>query len=435
MRAPIRFLVVSTLLIVLSPGSLSAQFRQYTPPGGTGDRAPSGKQAIEQRMANARWRLGPVRLEPWFGLQDAAWIDDVFAASEAAPGTELSDFTATVGAGLTALMPTGSNLFWVAQAQPTYVWWQDLEDRRQLAGTYGAGVLGFWNRLETEVRAERREDQGFQSLETTQLTVTRRERVSVSGQLRLSGAVWFFAGGQVQRSEDAREDDEDLRSAPFSRLDREETSVSGGLAWTPSDRLRVALGVEATETDLDDDARDLSNDDLAPILQIQLGNDDATLSADVDLALRSIEAIEGSRFTGYDELAGEVRLRLAPGWRISYELYGLSQPVLSLQDDYSHYEEHRFGLAVEARVGREASLQVYGDVGDLDYQVLTPEALPRTDDLTAWGARFTLPLGDALSLETGWQRLELDSDLPGLDRESNQVTLRFGLRTDRLLWR
>lgn len=435
MRAPIRFLVVSIVLILLSPGGLSAQFRQYTPPGGSADRTASGKQAIEQHMEDARWRLGPVRLEPWLGLQDAAWVDDVFASSAESGAEDVSDFTATVGAGLTAILPTGSSVFWTAQALPTYVWWQDLEDRRQLTGSYGAGVFGYWNRLEVEVTADRRESQEIQSLETAQLTVTRQDQVAVSGQVRVSGAIWLFAGGNLREIEDVLEDEDDPRLSPFSRLDREETTVSGGIAWVPSDRVRVAFGAEATEADFAPGARNLSNDDVAPTLSVSLGGDEATLSAEVDLALRSIEPVEGSAFAGFDELAGQARVRLQPGWRLSYEVYGLSQPVLSLLDDYSHFEEARIGLAVGARIGRQAHLRVYGDVGELDYEALTASALPRTDDLTAWGASLTIPLGEALSLETGWEQLELDSDLPGLDRESSRVLLRFGLETDRLLWR
>lgn len=435
MRAPIPFLVVSIVLILLIPSGLRAQFRQYTPPGGAAEEAPSGKEAIEQRMEEARWHLGPVRLEPWLGLRDAAWVDDVFATTEGSAEDEVSDFTATVGAGLTAILPTGSNVFWTAQAQPTYVWWQDLEDRRQFAGSYGAGVSGYWNRLELEVFADRRETQGFQSLETAQLTVTRQDRLGLDGQIRLTGALWLFGGATVREIEDVVEDEEDPRLSPFSRLDREETTVFGGVAWVPSERVRVGLGAEATEADFAPGARNLSNDDVAPTLQVSLGGDDATLSADVDLALRSIEPTLGSRFPGFDQLAGQARVRLQPGWRLSYEVYAVSQPVLSLLDDYSHFEETRLGLAVTARVGREGRLRLYGDVGDLDYQELTPAALPRTDDVTAWGASLTFPLGRALSLETGWQRLELDSDLPGLDRESSQVTLRLGLKTDRWLWR
>lgn len=435
MRAPIRFLVVSIVLTLLSSSPLSAQFRQYTPPGGTADAAASGKQAIEQRMEEARWRLGPIRLEPWLGLQDAAWIDDVFATPEASATEEVSDFTATVGAGLTAILPTGPHVFWTAQALPTYVWWQDLEERRQLAGSFGAGVFGYWNRLELEVHADRRETQGFQSLETAQLTVTRQDRVAVDGQVRLRGALWLFAGASRREFEDVAEDEDDPRVSLFSRLDRDETSIRGGLAWVPSDRVRVGLGAEATEADFAPGARDLSNDDVAPTLSVSLGGSDATLSADVDLALRSIEPTGGSRFPGFDQLAGQARVRLQPGWRLSYEIYGLSQPVLSLLDDYSHFEESRVGLAVTAQVGREGRLRIYGDIGELDYQALIPSALPRTDDLTAWGVNLTIPFGEALSLETGWQQLELDSDLPGLDRESSQVTLRFGLQTDRFLWR
>ena len=155
-RAPITALALLTALSTTLPAS--AQFSQYTEPGGVLERGTSRKEQMEKAVENARWRLGPVRLSPWFTIRDAAYVSDVFAGSrETAPGQEEedSDFTITAGAGLQGFLPIGPKSYFTFDALPHYVYWQELDrEERVLRGGLEAR---FRERLRVAVGVERSE--------------------------------------------------------------------------------------------------------------------------------------------------------------------------------------------------------------------------------------------------------------------------------------
>lgn len=427
------------LLAVLSSSPVAAQLRQYTPPGGAEPEREIDEQAVEEEMAEARWRFGPVRVAPVLGIENLSWTDDAFdeRGSAGGPGQEVSDLTATLVAGATAWLPTGSHVFWTARAIPSYVWWRDLDGRNQATGRYGAGVFGFFNRLTLRAAAERTEGQRLQTLEALELAVSRNDRLTAGAALRLSGAIGLFARGSVTEVESQQPDDGDPRSARFDRLDREERFAAVGLAWQPRERVRVGLGVERAEIEFHPGARDLSAEDTAPILEVSLGGDDADLALDLRLALRSLEPTGESQFAGFDEPAGELYLTFRPGWRIEVGLFTERLPVFALDQEWSHFIEDRAGAGVAVRLGQRASWRIYGDVGDLEFVGLAPGARAREDELTVYGTSLTWQPSPrvGLAFELGWESFEIDSSLPGFDRETTRLRSGIQLGLDSLLWR
>ncbi|MCA9687947.1 MAG: hypothetical protein KC457_37660, partial [Myxococcales bacterium] len=133
---------------------------QYTAPGEGLIEPLNRKQALEDAWANARFRLGAVRIQPSISLQDVAWVD----ATDSNDPTIDSDLTATLGAGLSAYLRLGDG-FLAFQALPQYSWWQDLEDRRRLIGTYGIGYFGFFSRGEAELTAQRIDELAIPNLQ------------------------------------------------------------------------------------------------------------------------------------------------------------------------------------------------------------------------------------------------------------------------------
>src|SRR5688500_4493103 len=147
----IRSVITSiTALALLVAAPAAAQFSQYTAPGSLLQRSTSRKEQMERALENARWRLGPLRLSPWFAIRDAADVSDAFSGSSgdlAGQAEEDPDFTISLGAGLQGFVPFGSKTFFTFDALPQYVWWQEQEERRRLNGYYGAGLSAFFNRL------------------------------------------------------------------------------------------------------------------------------------------------------------------------------------------------------------------------------------------------------------------------------------------------
>ena len=308
---------------------------------------------------------------------------------------------------------------------------------RSLCGRYGAGVFGFWNRLTLEAAAERNEEQGLQTLEALELAVSRTDRLEAGATLRLSGAIGLFARGSVTEVESQQPEGTDPRSARFGRVDREERFAAAGLAWQPRERVRVGLGVERAEIEFAPGARDLSAEDTSPILELSLGGDDADLALDLRLALRSLEPTGTSRFAGFDEPAGELYLTFRPGWRIELELFTERRPVFALSEEWSHFVEDRVGAGVSVELGERASWRIYGDVGDLEFVGIAPGARRRDDELTVYGTSLSWQPSPrvGLSFELGWESFEIDSSLPGFDRETTRLRGGIQLGLDSLLWR
>ena len=81
-------------------------------------------------MATARFRLGPVRLLPFFELYNVGWTNNALVTSE---GT-VDDYTASVSAGARLVVPFGQKLFLRGNVAPTYDWYYRTESLRGFGG-------------------------------------------------------------------------------------------------------------------------------------------------------------------------------------------------------------------------------------------------------------------------------------------------------------
>jgi hypothetical protein len=425
-------LVLSVAVLVVSPDAV-AQFREYTPPGATVEPGPSRQQQLEEEMADARWRAGPLRLAPWFGIRQVQYVNNLFAVSRGEADEGVSDLTASAGLGLTAYLPLGPKVIWTAQAAPEYLWWRDHNDRNQLVGRYSTGLFAGTNRLRLELLARRLEQQQRVTSEALQLGVLRQDRVALDVELRLAGGLWLFTGGSVLEIADETGVD-DPRVTDFSGIDRNEEVRRAGLAYVFPNEVRLAVGVEETRADLASGARPLSNEGTSPVLEIRVPGDRLALA--LDLARRDLEPTSGSLFAGFDEVAGRLGLTLRPGWRFRFRVYGRREPVLSLDPSYSHFAEDRVGLAVSVPFADERLwVRLYGETGENDYTAIGAGVPRRLDDADAWGLEARLEIAGPLSFTTGFRSLKLDSNLPGLDREVSSLVASLGLRLgSEFLW-
>lgn len=421
--------ILVALGLCLGAPSVGAQPAQYTAPGGGQGEGTKTKQQIETEMEEARWNLGPIRLVPWAGLRNLTYVGNVFASS----GNETSDVTGSVGAGLTAYLPTGPKVFWIAQAQPEYVFWLDLEDRRELVGRYGAGVFADLNRLGLAANATRVEEQAVVSSETEQLSLAKRDRLALDLDLHLTAAIDLFASGSLT---DVRDEGAvgDGVGPPLELLQREERGVRGGVRYRVAP-LAVELGAEVAEVEFEPGARDLSNRGTSPFVRLRLeGN---RIGFDVELIQRSMEPLGGSRLVPVDATSGSLRVTITPGWRFTLSPYGRRSTVYSLATGYSHFTEDRLGFAVEAPFDR-VGFRAFAEVGENDYEAISGGGAPsRTDDYSAWGLGFDVEVREWLRYRGGFHHLEYDSQLPGFDRTIDRFesSINLSLQAGTWIWR
>jgi hypothetical protein len=427
MRSPIRSLrslitsVMALALLVAAPAA--AQFSRYTAPGSFLQRSTTKKEQMDQALENARWRLGPFRLSPWFAIRDAAYVSDAFSGSsgggtgQGGQAEEDPDFTISLGAGLQGYVPFGSKTFFTFDALPQYVWWQEQEERRRLNGYYGAGLFAFFNRLNAEATVRRAEEQGVLTPEFEQRIHSRQDRIAGVLELEITSALFAFASAEAVELDTLTEDlGGDPQLPPFQQLDRQERVLRGGLEYRSGERLRLGVGVERSEVefDLEESGRDRSSSGTAPIVEAAYKGPRTQL--DGGLAFRSVEPEPGSELVPFDETTGRVRASWTPRWRLSYTLYGSRGLDYSLEESYSHFTADRLGLAISSRVGRASTVNLFGETGVHDYVAVGPGAPPRKDDFTAYGTSIQLQIQERLQLSFGVVRTELDSDIPGLDR-------------------
>lgn len=419
LRAPLRAFLAG-ILFFLPFATAEAQFIQYTPPGGPESRPESRKEEIDRIMEEARFRLGPVRVVPVFGLRDVA-----YQRSVTGPVETPSDVTATVEAGLHAYVHTGPKVVWRAQAVPEYVWWREQTERRNLNGRYDLSAFGFFNRLTAEVGATRNEEQQIFHPEVLRRVSARQDDGRAAVEVQVSGALSAFAAARLMRQDSLAGEDADPQAAALELLDREERSSRVGVRWRRREGLSVGLGVERSETDFEGGVLDRSNEGTSPVLEVLW--DRPRLFVQADVASRSLEAREGAAFVPYDAVTGSVSVRVEIQHSFNVTAYSSRNLVYSVTPGYAYLDDVRLGAALQAQLGDRMQTRVFAETGSNDFTAFTAAAPERDDDLSSYGGQIGWNLGNLFQLSLQALRIEIDSNLPELDRSYSSVGLSVGL--------
>jgi len=407
-----RTAALAAALATIAPNWAQGQFSQYTQPGaGASGGVAVNKEEMDRALDEARWHAGPVRVAPWIGLRDVSWNENPGAAPEGQDAE--GDVSVTAGAGLTAYLPTGPDVYWTAHALPEYLWYADQSDRRRLNGRYGAGVFGFFNRLTLEATAQRIDALGILTAEVPEQANSREDRVALGGEVELGFSTSVFVQAGTGRIRNLLNEEERESGPQLQLLDRDEDRLRAGLRYRPRERWSVALGMEWTETELASEARDLSSSGEAPVVELDYRGPKLFASAEVEL--RSLEPEGDSLFPATDVTTYGLRLGLE-GNRLSPTLYARQSLALALSEGYSHFETQVVGLGTSLSLGQRTRLRVFAETGRSDFNALSSEVPAREDDLTSFGGEVSFAAGRFLSFSLGGYRTELDSNLPGQDR-------------------
>ncbi len=423
-----RSLVLLLALAVAGADVALAQFDQYTEPGGPTARPEERKDELEKAMADASWRLGAVRVKPWFGIYDVRYVDNAFGSPT---GEEVSDLTGTVGAGLRTYLHTGPKVIWAAHLLPEYVAWRELDEKNTVNGRYGLGFFGFFNRLTVEAVGERDQQQRLGSPEVPELAHQRSERAHVALELEATRAISVFTAGQVVRLRSLIEAPEE---APLDRLDRDATYLRAGLRWRLPRGWSVGLGAERSdvEFDTDDPRHDRSNAGTSPLLVVRLDRDDHYLR--FEAAQRELEPEPGSSFVAFDETTGSLELGLRTESRLTTWIYGRRGLLYTLDDSYGHALDDRYGLSARLGLGARSQLLAFAEAGRLEFVAAAPGVVARRDDVRAIGASFGINLARKVTLALMARRLDYESNVAGLDRAVTSLGVGVSLGGGRAAW-
>ncbi len=395
------FLLLGLNLLML-PGSLSAQYTRPGTPAPQNVTPP--REDLEESYEQARWRLGQLRIGPWLGFRDVAYVSNV---SDRLDDEGDNDLTATVGAGLRVYLRSGK-VYWTAHALPEYVYWQDAAEKRRLNGRYGLGMFAYWSRLTFEASARRNESQQFFTSELQQLTTLREDQLKLAAELQLARPLTLFATAGHHESQ-GLEDENPI----FSLLDREVEDVELGIRFRPNDRWQFGVGWRDGSTDFQPGARSLSHEDRSGFAT--LGFKGARTDLQLRLDARSLEPSAGSEFQPLDEITGNLEVLWTARERITLLAYARRDVLAALTRTSTAILSERTGTRLELG-GRRISLAWTAERGEDDFVTL-PGASPRRDDVTVGGMEFSIELWRLIRLRLQALKTEYDSNLAPFDRE------------------
>ncbi|MEM1205313.1 MAG: hypothetical protein AAGN66_18940 [Acidobacteriota bacterium] len=375
------------------------------------------RESLEKSLEEARWNLGPLRVQPWIGLRNAAYVDS--QSQGGLPGEvrpEENDFTVTAGAGIRAYLRTGSKVTWAAQALPEYTWWQDTEEKRGLNGRYGLGVFGHFNRVTLELSHRLEERQDFFSSEVQELTTLERQTSRLQAEVEIRDG--FFAYGKGEQTT-LRGDGDDREL--FTQLDRDTDTYAAGLRFEAARGWSVSLGFEETETEFEVDARSLSNEGSAIVGEIFF--DGPRLDALVEVAQRDLEAVEGSTFGDFDDTTGRLDVVWDSGRRTALLGFARRELGYSVQPGFAYFLRGRQGIGVRFGRAGGSSLLLTAATGEDDFEGVIGDQQIRTDDVEELTASLGLELRQLLQLSVNLIYTEYDSNFDAFDRDVTSVGL------------
>ncbi len=388
--------------------SALAQGSEYTPPGTLGRQPVDRREQLAEAIESARWRFGPVRVEPWLALREVAWVEQ-----QRDDGESERDFTASGGVGAHFYLPIGSRTTLAAQALPHYVWWEKAEERRDWAGRYGAGVFLHGNRLLVELIGRTDEGERQISPEIERRISSDDRRLEANVEVPLGGSLSLFGRGSATslRFAEASEPQLDL-------LERDDREWLAGVRWRRGD-FAVALGAGGVRADFERAPRDARGESLYG----ELSWSRSKLSASAALWAAEMEATDGSQFEGFDGTLGRARIGWQPRDRFLLALYGQESFVWSVEPGRSWFVDRRVGSEIGLTLRERGRLRAFVESGEHRYSA--GSAGKRTDDTRSVGAGATFPLGRHLSLGPEWRRTEVTNRSLGVDRSFDE--LRVGL--------
>lgn len=363
------FIVVALGLVLAAPAA--AQFTQYFAPGSMAETEDPLEKQIKQAMEQARWHLGPIRLQPWIGLRNLGYIDNVY-------GTETnkkSDFTASAGAGLRGYLPLGGKTVLFARALPEYVWWKDIENRRTWTGRYSAGGYVFFNRLTVQAYANRLDQQTVINAELETPITHRFDSTALSLDLRFFRRLSVVASGSRNKLRIDTSDLEGGLQQSYEGLERDEDVVRLGLRYTFSENLAITLGGQRSEVEFVQPIFNRSNTGDGVYAVVSFSG--ARVGVSINGAIYSVEPKGGSQFTRFESTTGQASVGYRLTERMQWQLYGGRSLVYSIGTTAPYYTDTRLGTNLSTSLGWRATARIYYEKGTFGYPVVGSGTLDR----------------------------------------------------------
>lgn len=420
-----RTCLTTALALLLATGPAAAQYRR---PGALGEARGNMAEQLRRAYKLARWQLGPLQLEPKLEISDVGYVSNIYFATE---GEEVSDLKAQATAGLRGFFNLGPKVLVSPFAELIYTWWQDQDELRSTNDGVGLHMLGDFNRLQLQLRADRVETQSNLSSELEVPVDQRSDNLELAVDVDFFGPFRAFAGArETRRRFFGTAAEERVPGLDLATLDAEDQLLRGGVAYELGSGLRIGLGVERIETTFSADPGGRSNRGSGPLLTI--GFEGEHLSVDIDAARRDLEFEGSGRGGNRRQTSGLAQVRLEVTEKLAGVLYGGVQLSASALDRDAVFESVRGGLRLQRDQGPRTRLIAFYEVGDDEFSRVADDRVGRLDDVRSYGVDLQFQLTPRLRVEIGYLDTRRTSSDRAFDRDLRSLTSRISLGSNLL---
>lgn len=407
----VRFSVVATAFAALPA---MGQISTNTPPEKR--TLPLAKE-VEQDMESARFRLGPVRLAPFFRLENVGWSNNALVTSEGM----VDDYTASVSAGAKLILPLGRKGYLRGNVAPTYDWYYRSEALRGWGGSYDAELLGLFNRLTLGTGGGYTERISTVSSEVARDVLNTTATGSAKAEVRLLDRLSLFAGAETAQLKQTDPSASTPGLAPVSDLDRKETAYRVGVRYGFTANLSFGIMGEEVDTRFDTNPTLRDNDVRGLLFVTRYDRERFYLEGTV--GLRDGKPVTPNEyFPAYQELTYGYFASFFVTRPLELQVLGHRRPEASLFLDNPYYFTTQNGLRLKFAIGRRLSLLAEGELGSNRYvnpvqEVSTGNIVVRRDDTFTFGGGFDFGITRAMSVSLKVSRDRYDSNIDYYDRK------------------
>ena len=417
---------IGLLPLALATPSAHGQLRQNSPPGTLIELPIPVEEEIEDRLANAPWDWGSVRVQPRFSIGNLVYNANVFDSGD--PDSEQDDLRGSISAGIETYLPVGPDVVLTSFVAPSYSWWQKNEQLRRFNMNYGAGVFGFFNRLETQLTASRNEFEEPLNSEAKTPVTTRQDSIRFDGSVTLHGPWQLF--GSLAYVETRYPESEALTAQVpnLFRLERDENVSSMGVAYDVPGRFNLGIGWRRVESDFLDADQARSNSGNYPIARIRLPGNRVQLNAEIGFRLLEFE--DGAGLQETEEAIGTLQLTVPLATRTALTFYSGRDIVYSAIDESSYFTGGRSGVGLGWGSPQSVRFSIFAEAGKDDYESAGGVNLDRVDEGESYGVALTLPLRWGLEALFGATETTIDSNFDEFDRSTTELlgTVRLSIQ-------
>ncbi len=421
---PTRTVTLCLLTLCVSVPARS-QFTQYTAPGSRLRTPESLADSVQRAAGEARWRLGPLRLDPRVSLTNVGYDENAFSSPD--ESTRVNDSHATIGAGIVGYLPLGSKSVFSAFLTPEYSWWQDSDDLRQFNLNSGLAWFGNFNRLRLAANASSTERERPLSNELEAPVQIAQDSLALALAIRMTGRLAIFGESRSIKAEHDRDAEQFVPELDLRSLDRDSSQQSYGLELAGS-RVVLGIGYRTTEVDFLVE-KNRSNDGSGPMARFayqtgraQMNVEWANLSIDYDDPLLG----DAEQSIGTANLIYKLRAATTVALRAQESLsFAVSSPTGIVESRFA-------GVALNHDFSSRFSAGVFADNGTSTF--VEPESSEREDDLEALGLTAALKLSNNFTLTGRFTEETWDSNQPQFDRSNTRLGLRIELHEELLPW-